>query len=140
MSLSSGAAEVPEAPLEVLVQEGVEDGVEAAVGVAQRHAEEVGRHDRRGLGDVGRQRLDQDEDVDGCPADHEDGDHHQHQTRDAAEVPVLLPRTRQEANALQPQDHQCVANSDDDHRRHKGENEDADLHQRVPVGVGLWEL
>lgn len=140
MSLCSRAAEVPEAPLEVLVQEGVEDGVEAAVGVAQRHAEEVGGHDCGGLGDVGRQRLDQDEDVDGRPAHHKDGNHHQHQARDPAQVAVLLPRTRQEANALQAQDHQRVADGDDDHRCHEGEDEDADLHECVPVGVGLWEL
>ena len=41
--------EIPEASLKVLVQEGVEDGVEAAVSVAQRHTEEVGSHDSRGL-------------------------------------------------------------------------------------------
>lgn len=140
VSLGTGAAKVPEAPLEVLVQEGIEDGVEAAVGVAQRHAEEVRRHDGGGLGHVARQRLDQDEDVDGRPAHHEDGDHHQHQARDPAEVAVLLARARQEAHALQPHDHQRVAHSDDDDGCHKGEDEDADLHHRVPVDVGLREL
>ena len=123
-----GAAKVPEAPLKVLVQEGVEDGVQAAVGVAQRHAEEVGGHDGGGLGHVGRQGLDQDEDVDWRPAHHEDGDHHQDQARDAAEVAVLLARARQEAHALQPHDHQRVADGDDDDGRHEAEDEDADLH------------
>lgn len=52
VSLGAGAAKVPEAPFEVLIQEGVEDGVEAAVGVTQRHTEEVGGHDSGGLGHV----------------------------------------------------------------------------------------
>lgn len=52
VSFGSGAAKVPETPLEVLVQEGIEDGVEAAVGVTQRHAEEVSGHDSGGLGHV----------------------------------------------------------------------------------------
>lgn len=140
VSLGAGAAEVPEAPFKVLVQEGVEDGVEAAVGVTQRHAEEVGGHDGGGLGHVPRQRLDQDEDVDGRPAHHEDGHHHQHQAGDAAEVAVLLARARQQAHALQSQDHQGVADGDDDDRGYKGEDEHTDLHQSVPVDVGLGEL
>ena len=140
MSLSPGAAKVPEAPLEVLVEEGVEDGVEAAVGVAQRHAEEVGGHDGGGLGHVARKRLDQDEDVDGRPAHHEDRDHHQHEPSDPAEVAVLLAWAGQQAHALQPQDHQSVADGDDDDGRHEGEDEDADLHQGVPVDVGFREL
>lgn len=52
LSLCSGTAKVSEASLEVLIQESIEDGVKAAVGVAQRHAEEVGGHNSRGLGDI----------------------------------------------------------------------------------------
>lgn len=92
VSLGSGAAEVSETPFKVLVQEGVEDGVEAAVGVTQCHAEEVGSHDGSGLGHVSCQHFDQDEDVDGRPAHHKDGYHHQHQTGDPTQVAVLLTR------------------------------------------------
>ncbi len=53
VSLGTGATKIPKAPLEVLIQKGVEDGVEAAVGVAERHAEEVGSHDGGGLRHVG---------------------------------------------------------------------------------------
>lgn len=140
MSHSSGAAEVPEAPLEVLVQEGVEDGVQAAVGVAQSHAEEVGGHDGGGLGHAGRQSFDQDEDVDGGPADHENRHDHQHQAGDAPQVAVLLPWAGKEPDALQAEDHQRVADGDDDEGGHESKDEDTDLHQGVPVGVGLWEL
>lgn len=140
VSLGALAAKVPEAPLEVLIQESIEDGIEAAVGVAQRHAEEVSSHDGSGLGHIGRQHLDQDEDVDGRPAHHKDGNHHQHQACYPAEVTVLLTRARQQAHTLQPHDHQCVADSDDDDRCHKGKDEDTDLHQGVPVDVWLWEL
>lgn len=92
VSSGAGAAEVSEAPFKVLVQEGVEDGVEAAVGVTQCHAEEVGSHDGSGLGHVSCQHFDQDEDVNGCPTHYKDGDHHQHQTGDPAQVAVLLTR------------------------------------------------
>lgn len=140
VSSSTRATEVPETPLEVLIQKGIENGVEAAVGVAQGHTEEIRRHDRRGLRHVGVQRLDQDEDVDGRPAHHEDGDDHKHQARDPPEVAVLLARAGQEAHALQSQNHQRVADSDDDDRYHERKDEDADFHQCVPVHVGFWEL
>lgn len=136
----SRATKVPEAPLEVFVQESIEDGVEAAVGVTQRHTEEVGCHDGGGLWHVGRQRFDQDEDVYRRPAHHKDCHHDQHQAGDPTEVAVFLAGAREETHALQPQDHQRVADGDDDERCHEGKDEDADLHQGVPVGVGVREL
>lgn len=72
------AAKVPETALEVLIQKSVEDGVEAAVGVAQRHTEEVGTHHCSGLWNSRCQSLDQNEDVDGCPADYKHSHHDQH--------------------------------------------------------------
>lgn len=140
VSLGAGAAEVSEAPFKVLVKEGVEDGVEAAVGVTQCHAEEVGSHDGSGLGHVSCQHFDQDEDVNWCPTHYKDGDHHQHQTGDPTQVAVLLARAGQQADALQSQDHQSVADCDDDNRGHKGKDEDTDLHQSVPVDIWLGEL
>ena len=132
-------AEVFEAALEVLIQEGVQHRVEAAVCVAQSHAEEIGGHDGGGFGDA-HQRLDQDENVNGRPADHEHGHHDHHQPRDPPQVAVLLPRAGQHSDALQPQDHEGVAHGDDEHRHDEGKDEHADLHQRVPVHVGLREL
>lgn len=78
--------------------------------------------------------------MDGGPAHHKYGDHHQHQTSDPAEVAVLLARAREQAHALQPHDHQRVADGDDDDGGHKGEDEDTYLHQGVPVDVGFREL
>lgn len=134
------AAEVPEAPFEVLIKESIEDGVETAVGVSERHAEEVGGHDRGGLRHTGRERFDQDEDVYGRPAHHKHSDHNQHQAGDASQVAVFFPGARQQADALKAQDHECVANGDDEERSHEGEDEDADLHQCVPVDVWVWKL
>lgn len=84
------AAEVPEAALEVLIKEGVQDGVQAAVGVSQRHAEEVGGHDRCGLRHPVRKSFDQDEDVNGRPAHNEHCHHNQNQASDASQVAVFF--------------------------------------------------
>lgn len=73
---SSQAAEITEAALKVLIQKGVEDGVEAAVSVAKCHAEEVGAHDGCGLGHLRSQGLDQDKDVNGRPAHDKHSHHH----------------------------------------------------------------
>lgn len=134
------AAEVPEAPFEVLIKESIQDGVETAVGVSKRHTEEVGGHDRGGLRYSGRESFDQDEDVYGRPAHHKHSDHNQHQAGDASQVAVFFPRARQQADALEAQDHERVANGDDEERSHEAEDEDADLHQCVPVDIRVWKL
>lgn len=96
----TSAAEVPEAPFEVLIKESVQDGVETAVGVSKRHTEEVGGHDRCGLRHSVRESFDQDEDVYGRPAHHKHSDHNQHQAGDASQVAVFFPRARQQADAF----------------------------------------
>lgn len=84
-------AEVTETPFEILIQKGIQNGIEAAVGVAECHAEEVGAHDSCGLGNFRGQGFDQDEDMNGRPADDKYGHHHQDETSDAAQIAVLLP-------------------------------------------------
>lgn len=59
------------------------------VGVAQGDAEVPGDCLQRGAGD-GDQSCDDDKDMDGRPADDEDGDHHQDHAGDPTQVPVLL--------------------------------------------------
>lgn len=134
-----GDAEIAEAALEVLVQEGVEHGVEAAVGVAQGDAEVPGDGLQERVGDV-HQGLNDDEDVDGGPTNDEDGDHHQHHAGDAPEVAVLLLGARQQADALQAKDHQPVAHRDDEDGHDESEDEDTDLQQVVPVPVWVGKL
>lgn len=59
------------------------------VGVAQGDAEMPGDRLQGGARDVD-QSCDDDKDVDGGPADDEDGNHHQDHAGDATQVPVLL--------------------------------------------------
>lgn len=50
--------------------------------------------------------------------------------------------TGEHAHALEPQDHEAVADGDDEDGQDEGEDEDADLQQSLPVpgGVGEDEL
>ena len=100
-----GQAEVPEAPLEVFVQEGVQHRVEAAVGVAQSDAQMPAGHYQGVLVVNIHHCLDNDEDVDGGPADDEGRDDHQDHAGDPPHVPVFLFGAREEADTLEPQDH-----------------------------------
>lgn len=134
-----GQAEVPEAPLEVLIQEGVQHGVEAAVGVAQRDAEVPARHHQEVLVVDVHHGLDDDEDVDGSPADDEGRHDHQDHAGDPPQVPVLLFGAGQQAHALEAEDHQTVADGDDQHGNHKGKDEHEDFHHRVPVELRFGE-
>lgn len=59
------------------------------VGVTQGDAEVPGDRLQLRVGDVD-QRGDDDEDVDGRPANDKDGDHHQDHAGDPTQVPVLL--------------------------------------------------
>lgn len=134
-----GQAEIPEAPLEVLIQEGVQHRVEAAVGVAQCDAKVPAGHDQEVLVINIHHGLDDDEDVDGSPADDEGRHDHQDHAGDPSQVPVLLFGARQQTNALEPQDHQTVADGDDQDGNHKGKDENADFHHRIPVPLRFGE-
>lgn len=79
--------------------------------------------------------FDDDEDVDGSPADDEGSHNHEDHASDPPQVPVLLFGSREQTDALEPQDHQTVADRDDQHWYHKGKNENADFHHCVPVPV-----
>lgn len=140
VAASARQAEISETALEVLVQEGVENRVEAAVGVAQGDAQvPAGYHEGVARIDL-HHGLDDDEDVDGRPAHNESRHHHQDHAGDAPHISVFLLGARQQAGALQAQDHEAVADGDDHHGHHKGKDEDADLGYRVPVPVRLREL
>lgn len=87
------------------------------------------------------QSLHKDENVNGGPTDDKDCHHHQNQPGDPTEVAIFLSGARKESDALQAQDHQGVADDNDDDRDHKGKDEDTDLHEEVPPGVIIiWEL
>jgi len=136
----AGKAKISEAALKVFIQKCVEDGVEAAVGVAQGDAQvPAGYHKGVPCVDV-HHGLHDDEDVDGGPADDEGRHHHQDHAGDAAHVAVFLLGAREQTDALQAQDHQAVTYGDDHHGNHEGEDEDADLCHGVPVPVGVREL
>lgn len=81
------------------------------------------------------QSLHKDENVNGSPTDDEDRHHHQDQPGDSTEVAIFLSGARKESDTLQAQDHQGVADDDDEDRDHKGKHEDTDLHEEVPPGV-----
>lgn len=136
----TGKAEIPEAPLKIFIQKCVEDGVEAAVGVAQGDAQvPAGYHE--GVPGVNLHHgLHNDEDVDGGPADDEGCHYHQDHAGYTAHVAVFLLGTWEKANAPQTQDHQAVTYGDDHHRNHKCKDEDADLCHGVPVPVRFREL
>lgn len=125
-------AELAEAALEVLIQESVEHGIQAAVDVAQRDAE-VHQDQREQAAQVEAQRLSQDHDLDRGPTDYKCCNHHQHHPGDAPQVAVLFLGARQDANAPQALDHQAVANADDSHRDEKGKEEDTGAEDRIPV-------
>lgn len=84
--------------------------------------------------------LDDDEDVNGGPANDKGRDHHQHHARDAPKVPVLLFRAGEQAYALEANDHQPVADGDDQDGNYKGKNEDADLGHGIPIPVWVWKF
>lgn len=137
---STGEAEIPETPLEILIQKGVEDRVEAAVGVSQGDAKVPGgNHEWVPFVDL-HHSLHDDEDVDGRPADDEGGNHHQDHSGDSPHVPVLFLGAGEQPDALQTQDHEAVTDGDDQHGNHEGEDEDADLCHRVPVPGGVRKL
>lgn len=125
-------AELAEAALEVLIQEGVEHRIQAAVDVTQRDAE-VHQDQREQAAQVEAQRLSQDHDLDRGPTHNECCHHHQDHPGDAPQVAILLFRARQDANIAQALDHQAVADADDSHRDEEGEEEDAGAEDRIPV-------
>lgn len=125
-------AELSEAALEVLVQEGVEHRIQAAVDVAQRDAE-VHQHQREQAAQVEAQGLSQDHYLDGGPTHDEHRHHHQDHPGDAAEVAVFLLGAGQDTNTAQALDHQAVADADDGHRDEEGEEKDAGAEDRIPV-------
>lgn len=125
-------AELAEAALEVLIQEGVEHRIQAAVHVAQRDAE-VHQNQREQAAQVEAQGLSQDHDLDGGPTHDERCHHHQDHPGYAPQVAVLFLGAGQDANAAQALDHQAVADADDSHRDEEGEEEDAGAEDWVPV-------
>lgn len=46
---------------------------------------------------------------------------------------------RQHANTLQPEDHEAVADGDDEDGHDEGKDEHADLQQSFPIPGGVWE-
>lgn len=136
----TGEAEISEASLEIFVQKRIEDGVEAAVGVAQSDAQvPAGYH--KGIPAVDLHHgLHNDEYVNGGPADDEGCHHHQDHAGDAAHVAVFLLGAGEQTDTPQTQDHQTVAYGDDHHRDNKSKDKDADLGHGVPVPVRLGEL
>lgn len=128
-------AELTEAAFEVLIQEGIEHRIQAAVDVAQRDAE-VHQHQREQAAQVEAQSLSQDHDLDWGPADHKCRHHHQHHPGDAPQVAILLLGAGQDADVAQALNHQTVADADDSHRDEEGEEENAGAQDRIPVT--LW--
>ncbi len=125
-------AELAEAALEVLVEEGVKHRIQAAVDVTKCDAE-VHEDECEQAAQVEAQRLSEDHDLDWGPTDDKCRHHHQDHPGDASQVAVLFLGARQDANAAQALDHQAVADADDSHRDEEGEEEDAGAKDRIPV-------
>lgn len=77
--------------------------------------------------------LDNDEDVNGSPADYENRHDNQDHPGDPPQVLVLLFGARKQTDTLKTQDHQPIANGDDQDGHHEGKNEYTDFCHRVPV-------
>lgn len=135
-----GVAEFTEAALEVLVEEGVQDRVEAAVDVPQGDAEVHEDHSEHAP-QVDPQRLSERHDLDRGPAYHKDNDHHQNHSCDASQVAVLLLGTRQDAYAAKPLNHQAVADADDGHRNEERKEKHTSPKHKIPVAawVGKYD-
>lgn len=131
-------AELAEATFEVLVQEGIEDGVQAAVNVTQSDAE-VHQHHSEQTAQVEAQSLRKHHDLDGCPAHHKHCHHHQDHAGDAPQVAVLLLGAREDPDIPQALDHQAVADANDGHRDEEGKEEDVGTEDGIPMTSGFWE-
>lgn len=138
---TKGQAEFSEAPLEVFIQECIQDRVEAAVHVAKSNTQvPAGDHEQILVVNL-HHSLDDDEDMDGGPADDESCYHHQYHAGDAPEVSVLLFGAGQQAYTLKAKDHQAVTDGDDQDGNHKGENENTDLGHSIPIlWIWAWEF
>lgn len=125
-------AELTEAALEVLIQEGIEYRIQAAVHIAQSNKEM--HHDQRvHAAQIEPQRLSQNHDLDGGPTDDERCHHHQYHPGDTPQIAVFFLGTRQDANVSEAFYHQAVADADDGNRDEEGEEEDASTKDRLPV-------
>lgn len=82
---------------------------------------------------------DDDEDVDGSPTDDKGCHDHQDHPGDPSQVSVFLFGAREQTNTLEPQDHQTVADGDDQDGNHKGKDEHTDFHHCVPVPLRFGE-
>lgn len=129
-------AKLSEAALEVLIEEGIENWIQAAVDVTQCDAE-VHQDQREQAAEIEAQRLSQDHDLDGGPAHNKHCHHHQYHSGDAAEVAVLFLGAGEDTNIAQALDHQAVADADDRHRDEKGEEKDTGAKDRIPVALRL---
>ncbi len=131
-------AELAEAALEVFVEERIEDGVQAAVDIAQGDAE-VHEHHRLNADQVESQRPRQGHDLDGCPTNSEGRDYHQDHARDAPKVAIFLLGPRKDSDTMEALHHEAVADADDRYRNQEGEQENACPEHWVPITVRIWE-
>lgn len=129
-------AELAEASFEILIQEGVEHRIQAAVDIAQRDAE-VHQDHREKAAHVEAKWLSQDHDLDGGPTDDKCCHHHQDHPGDAPQVAVFFLRAREDADVAQALDHQAVADADDRHGDEEGEEENTGAKDRIPVILWL---
>lgn len=129
-------AEFTKAALKVLIQEGIENRIQAAVDVSQGD-EEVHRDQRVKTAQVETQKLSQDHDLDGGPTHNEHSHNNQYHPGDAAQVAILFLGARQDANVSQAFDHQTVADADNGHRDQEREEEDTGAKNRIPICLWL---
>lgn len=129
-------AEFTEAALKVLIQEGIENRIQAAVNISQGN-EEVHRDQRVKTAQVETQKLSQDHNLDWSPTNNKHSYNNQYHPGDTSQVAVLFLGTRQDANISQAFDHQTVADADNGHRYQKREEEDTGAKNRIPVCLWL---
>lgn len=81
-----------------------------------------------------------DKDLDGGPTDDEGRHYHQYHAGDSAQVAVLLFGAGEEADTFQAQNHESVADSDDQNRYQECKDENTNLGDCIPVNLRFWKL
>ena len=133
------AEDILETLLEVVGQEGIEDRVGTAVGVGEDHHEVKHAFEGWGGTDGHRDRGDV-EDVEGEPAEDEDGHHNGHHAGDLLLRLLPLGGTHSDAGGLHLDDDEQVAETDDGQGHQEPQDEGIDDEPRVPGPGFTWPV
>lgn len=133
------AEDILEALLEVVGQEGIEDRVGTAVSIGEDHHKV--KHAFKGWGGTDGHRDRRDiEDVEGEPAENEDGHHNGHHPGDLLLRLFPLGGTHSDSGGLHLDDNEQVAKTDDGEGHQEPQDEGVDNEPRVPCPRLAWPV